>query len=62
MCFYVGGIPFALIGIIFGIVGIPNSNGRKMAVAGLLLSIVMLVFSYMIWDAKKGDVPAFIKT
>jgi hypothetical protein len=62
ICFYVGGIPFALLGIIFGIMGLKDKESRKMAVAGLVLSIGMLVFGYMIWDMIKGDMWAFIKT
>lgn len=56
ICFYVVGIPFALIGIIFSIIGILDGNGRKKAVVGLLLSIAMMVFGYMIWDTKTGDI------
>ena len=50
MCLYVGGLPFAALGIIFGIVGMIVKGGKGFAIAGLIISAFMIVCGYIAWD------------
>ena len=50
VCVFVGAPPFALLGIIFGIIGIKVKSGKNFAIAGIILSVVALVGGYLMWD------------
>ncbi len=41
-CFYYLSVPLSLVGLILGAVGIKKNNGKGMAIAGLVLSIISL--------------------
>ena len=50
VCVFVGAPPFALLGIIFGIIAIKVKSGKSFAIAGIILSVVALVGGYLMWD------------
>ena len=61
-CVYVGGLPFAVLGIIFGIVGMIVKGGKGFAIAGIILSVFMIVGGYVIWDLITDGLWDFLKS